>query len=69
MASVEDLRVPTRDGETIVLEANQSTYIPAGMRHRLENVGSEELKVIEVQTGEYLGEDDIERFVDEYGRA
>ena len=59
----------TRDGETIVLEANQSTYIPAGMRHRLENVGSEELKVIEVQTGEYLGEDDIERFVDEYGRA
>ena len=59
----------TRDGETVDLEANQSTYIPAGMRHRLENSGGDELKVIEVQTGEYLGEDDIERFVDVYGRA
>ena len=59
----------TRDGETVDLEANQSTYIPAGMRHRLENIGGDELKVIEVQTGEYLGEDDIERFVDVYGRA
>ena len=59
----------TRNGDRIDLQANQSTYIPAGMKHRLENVGTEELKVIEVQTGEYLSEDDIERFVDEYGRA
>jgi mannose-6-phosphate isomerase-like protein (cupin superfamily) len=47
---------------------NQSTYIPPGTRHRLENPGSEPLYVVEVQSGEYLGEDDIERFDDDYGR-
>jgi mannose-6-phosphate isomerase-like protein (cupin superfamily) len=59
----------TRDGEEILLGANQSTYIPLGAKHRLENAGSEPLHVIEVQSGDYLGEDDIERFDDDYRRA
>jgi mannose-1-phosphate guanylyltransferase/mannose-6-phosphate isomerase len=50
------------------LKQNQSTYIPLGSRHRLENVGSEPLHLIEVQSGAYLGEDDIVRFEDTYGR-
>ena len=44
-------------------------YIPAGTLHRLENPGSEEVHLIEVQTGTYFGEDDIERFEDIYGRV
>lgn len=55
--------------QTITLEANQSTYIPAGNRHRLSNIGDTELALIEVQCGTYLGEDDIVRFEDIYGRA
>jgi mannose-1-phosphate guanylyltransferase len=51
------------------LDADQSTYIPAGTRHRLENAESGALVLIEVQTGEYLEEDDIVRFDDVYGRA
>ena len=58
----------TKGDEVIHLARNQSTYIPAGTRHRLENLGDRTLVVIEVQTGEYLGEDDIERFEDRYGR-
>jgi mannose-1-phosphate guanylyltransferase/mannose-6-phosphate isomerase len=58
----------TRDDEIITLETDQSTYIPLGARHRLENAGSEPLSVIEVQSGDYLGEDDIVRFEDKYGR-
>lgn len=58
----------TRGEEQITLAVNQSTYIPAGMIHRLENKGVEPLCIIEVQTGNYLGEDDIERFEDVYGR-
>jgi mannose-1-phosphate guanylyltransferase/mannose-6-phosphate isomerase len=54
--------------QTIVLEANLSTYIPAGNKHRLTNVGDTELSLIEVQCGTYLGEDDIVRFEDIYGR-
>jgi mannose-1-phosphate guanylyltransferase/mannose-6-phosphate isomerase len=54
--------------QTIVLEANHSTYIPAGNKHRLTNVGDTELSLIEVQCGTYLGEDDIVRFEDIYGR-
>ena len=50
------------------LHANESTYIPAGMKHRLANRGSGTLELIEVQCGSYLGEDDIVRFEDEYGR-
>ena len=59
----------TRGDDTLYLEENQSTYIPVGTRHRLENVGSEPLLIIEVQSGSYLGEDDIERFDDRYGRG
>lgn len=53
----------------LVLNVNESTYIPAGNRHRLTNSGTETLVIIEVQTGAYLGEDDIVRFADNYGRA
>ena len=57
-------------GDTIsLLEANQSTYIPAGTVHRLANPGTVPLKLIEVQCGPYLGEDDIVRLDDEYGRS
>jgi mannose-1-phosphate guanylyltransferase/mannose-6-phosphate isomerase len=51
------------------LKENQSTYIPLGEKHRLENVGQEPLHLIEVQSGSYLGEDDIVRFEDTYGRV
>ena len=59
----------TRGEDTLYLEENQSTYIPVGTRHRLENAGSEPLLIIEVQSGSYLGEDDIERFEDRYNRS
>ena len=59
----------TRGDEELQLAANQSTYIPTGMRHRLENAGTEPLYVIEVQSGSYFGEDDIERFADDYRRT
>ena len=52
----------------IVLREDESTYIPLGIRHRLANPGKIPLELIEVQTGSYLGEDDIERFDDKYGR-
>jgi len=58
----------TNGGETFLLYENQSTYIPAGVRHRLENPGVLALELIEVQNGSYLGEDDIVRFDDDYGR-
>lgn len=58
----------TRGEETFLLEENQSTYIPLGVVHRLENPGKIELELIEVQSGSYLGEDDIERFDDVYRR-
>lgn len=54
--------------QTIALQPNQSTYIPAGNKHRLKNTGDSELALIEVQCGSYLGEDDIVRFEDIYGR-
>jgi len=59
----------TRGEEIFDLERNQSTYIPLGVRHRIENPGSEPLHIIEVQSGDYLGEDDIVRFEDRYGRG
>jgi len=59
----------TRDNDVFELHANQSTYIPIGAKHRLENPGSEMLELIEVQSGDYLGEDDIVRYDDVYGRA
>lgn len=55
--------------QEIFVNTNQSTYIPAGHRHRLENPGILDLVMIEVQSGEYLGEDDIVRFEDQYGRS
>lgn len=59
----------TRGDEVVTLYENQSTYIPVGMPHRLENPGKIPLHLIEVQSGSYLGEDDIERFEDNYGRT
>ena len=58
----------TRGEEVFLLEENQSTYIPIGVRHRIENPGKVPLQIIEVQSGGYLGEDDIVRFEDQYGR-
>ncbi|MEM7401364.1 MAG: mannose-1-phosphate guanylyltransferase/mannose-6-phosphate isomerase [Pseudomonadota bacterium] len=54
--------------EEFLLSENESTYIPIGTKHRLENPGKIPLELIEVQSGTYLGEDDIERFDDDYGR-
>ena len=51
-----------------MLKENESTYIPLGTKHRLSNAGEEELIIIEVQSGSYLGEDDIIRYEDKYGR-
>jgi mannose-1-phosphate guanylyltransferase/mannose-6-phosphate isomerase len=58
----------TRGDETLLLGENESTFIPLGVRHRLENPGQIPLEIIEVQSGSYLGEDDIVRFEDNYGR-
>ena len=58
----------TRGDEVFMLEENQSTYIPLGVKHRIENLGKIPLHIIEVQSGSYLGEDDIVRFEDVYGR-
>ena len=54
---------------TVLLQENESIYIPKGAVHRLENPASEPLNVIEVQSGGYLGEDDIVRLDDTYGRV
>jgi len=58
----------TRGDDVFILSENESTYIPLGTKHRLENIGKIPLELIEVQTGSYLGEDDIVRFDDVYGR-
>ena len=55
--------------KVFLLEENRSTYIPVGAKHRLENPGGQPLRLIEVQSGSYLGEDDIVRYDDAYGRA
>ena len=57
------------DGKKELIVENQSTYIPVGVKHRLENPGKIPLKIIEVQSGAYLEEDDIERFDDDFGRV
>jgi mannose-1-phosphate guanylyltransferase/mannose-6-phosphate isomerase len=59
----------TRGDEEFLLGEDQSAYIPLGVKHRLENPGTLPLEIIEVQSGSYLGEDDIVRFEDVYGRA
>jgi len=58
-----------RDAERIMLRENESIYLPLGSVHRLENPGIIPLTLIEVQSGSYLGEDDIVRFEDTYGRT
>jgi len=66
---VQGTGLVTRGDEEVTLSVNESVYIPIGMKHRLENPGRIPLEIIEVQTGDYLGEDDIVRFDDQYGRA
>ncbi len=66
---VEGTARTTCDDDIRYLESNQSTFIPVGAKHRLENPGEGMLRIIEVQCGNYVGEDDIVRFDDKYGRA
>ena len=66
---VSGTAIVTKGDEEIMLSENQSTYIPLGVTHRLVNPGTIPLELIEVQSGSYLGEDDIVRFEDIYNRA
>lgn len=66
---VKGTALVTNGDAEIILTENQSTYIPLGTPHRLKNPGKIPLELIEVQSGAYLGEDDIVRFEDTYGRA
>ena len=66
---VEGTALVTRDEETFLLRENESTFIPIGTKHRLENPGKVPLKMIEVRSGTYLSEDDIIRLEDTYGRV
>jgi mannose-1-phosphate guanylyltransferase/mannose-6-phosphate isomerase len=59
----------TNGDKVLTLTENQSTYIPLGEVHRLANPGNIPLEIIEVQSGSYLGEDDIVRYTDNYGRS
>ncbi len=59
----------TLDGDTRDYDVGEMLSIPVGMKHRLANAGTVETVIIEVQIGSYLGEDDIERFEDDYGRT
>ena len=58
----------TNGDRRLTLQANESTYIPRETKHRLSNLGTADLVLIEVQSGDYLGEDDIVRFDDDFGR-
>jgi len=66
---IEGTATVTCGDKVLIMRANESTYIPQGEKHRLENLGTVPLVIIEVQTGSYVGEDDIERFEDIYGRT
>jgi mannose-1-phosphate guanylyltransferase len=66
---VSGLAEVTRDDEVFLVDTNESTYIKAGHKHRVANLGLIDLVIIEVQSGDYLGEDDIVRFDDVYGRV
>lgn len=57
------------DGKEILLRSGESTFVPAGAIHRIENPGKIPLEIIEIQIGEYIEEDDIERFEDDFGRC
>jgi len=65
---VKGVATVTKGEEKFLLHENESTYIPLGIKHRLENTGDELLEIIEVQSGSYLGEDDIVRYDDDFGR-
>jgi len=66
---VKGTALVTVDERIFSLRENESTYIPLETKHRLENPDSDPLEIIEVQSGSYLGEDDIERFEDVYNRV
>lgn len=66
---VRDEAEVTRGEEVFRLHVDQSTYIPQETKHRLRNPETQPLEIIEVQSGSYVGEDDIVRFEDHYGRA
>jgi mannose-1-phosphate guanylyltransferase/mannose-6-phosphate isomerase len=66
---VAGVALVTRGEEVMSLRQNESVFIAVRQKHRLENPGTQPLHVIEVQTGDYLGEDDIVRFEDCYGRS
>ena len=66
---VNGTAIVQRDAETHLLRENESIYLPLGCVHRMENPGRIPLTLIEVQSGSYLGEDDIDRLEDTYGRA
>ncbi len=66
---IEGIAKVTNGNKEIILKANESTFIPQGEKHRLENLEKIPLMIIEVQTGSYFGEDDIQRFDDIYGRV
>ena len=61
--------VVTLNGREIILRVGEAVDIPRGAAHRLQNIGGTEAAFIEIQTGEYFGEDDIERLADDYGRV
>lgn len=65
---VSGVATVTNGDEVFTVYKNQSTYIPIGAKHRLENCGNEPLHIVEIQVGNYLGEDDIQRYEDRYGR-
>jgi mannose-6-phosphate isomerase-like protein (cupin superfamily) len=66
---VRGTAIVQRDEERMLVRENESVYIPIGVHHRLENPGKLPLQLIEVQSGAYLGEDDIVRVSDSYGRT
>ena len=66
---VSGVATVTRGDEVFTVNVNESTYIPLGIKHSLANNSHELLEIIEVQSGRYLGEDDIVRFEDQYGRV
>ena len=57
------------DNDTLKLQSYDRVYIPVGSKHRIENIGPDIMEFIEIQVGSYLGEDDIERYEDDYGRV
>ena len=66
---VSGVATVTREDEVFTVRKNESTFIPVGKKHRLANEGKKPLLIVEAAVGDYLGEDDIERFDDEYGRT